>query len=80
MTVMLAAIKSAFDGTSIGEFVVWLNRIVARRGIADFHRDREDDPKVGPLPTEHHGRGGDLGRGAVGGGRDRRRGRTVRDR
>ena len=34
MTVMLAAIKSAFDGTSIGEFKTWLNRIVARRGIA----------------------------------------------
>ena len=55
MTVMLAAIKSAFDGTSIGEFVNWLNRIVARRGIADFHRDREDDPAVGPLPTENQG-------------------------
>ena len=34
---------------------VWLNRIIARRGIADFHRDREDDPPVGPLPTEHQG-------------------------
>ena len=55
MTVMLAAIKSAFDGTSIGEFKVWLNRIIARRGIADFHRDREDDPKLDPLPTEHQG-------------------------
>ncbi len=55
MTVMLAAIKSAFDGTSVGEFVNWLNRIVARRGIADFHRDREDDPAVGPLPTENQG-------------------------
>ena len=55
MVVMLAAIQSAFDGTSIGEFRVWLNRIVARRGIADFHRDREDDPGVGPLPTENLG-------------------------
>ena len=55
MTVMLAAIKSAFDGTSFGEFRVWLNRIITRRGIADFHRDREDDPQVGPLPTEHQG-------------------------
>ena len=55
MVVMLAAIKSAFDGTSIGEFRVWLNRIIDRRGIADFHRDREDDPPVGPLPTEHQG-------------------------
>lgn len=55
MTVMLAAIKSAFEGTSIGEFVNWLNRIVARRGIADYHRSREDDPPLGPLPTEHQG-------------------------
>ena len=55
MTVLLAAIKSAFDGTSIGEFRVWLNRIIDRRGIADFHRDRENDPQVGPLPTEHQG-------------------------
>ena len=55
MTVMLAAIKSAFDGTSIGEFRVWLNRIIDRRGIADFHRAREDKPRVDPLPTEHQG-------------------------
>ena len=55
MVVMLAAIKSAFDGTSIGEFKKWLGQIIARRGIADFHRDREDDPQVGPLPTEHQG-------------------------
>ena len=34
---------------------MWLNRIIARRGIADFHRDREDDPGVGPLPTENLG-------------------------
>lgn len=55
MVVILAAIKSAFDGTSVGEFRTWLNRIIARRGIADFHRDREGDPHVGPLPTEHQG-------------------------
>lgn len=55
MIVMVAALKSAFDGTSIGEFKNWLNKIVARRGIADFHRDREDDPHVGPLPTENQG-------------------------
>lgn len=53
MVVMLAAIKSAFEGTSIGEFVNWLNRIVARRGIADYHRDREDEPHINPLPTEN---------------------------
>ncbi len=55
MVVMLAAIRSAFDGTSIGEFRVWLNRIIARRGVADFHRDREDDPGMDPLPTENVG-------------------------
>lgn len=55
MTVMLAAIKSAFEGTSIGEFRSWLNRIIDRRGIADYHRAREDKPKPGPLPAEHLG-------------------------
>lgn len=53
MTVMLAALKSSFDGTSIGEFVNWLNRIVARRGIADFHRTGEDKPKPEPIPEEN---------------------------
>ena len=55
MTVMLAAIKSAFEGTSVGEFRSWLNRIIDRRGIADLHRSREDKPKPGPLPSEHVG-------------------------
>ena len=53
MTVILAAIKSKFDGTSYGEFRVWLNQIISRRGIADFHRAREDRPRDRPLPTEH---------------------------
>jgi len=55
MISITAAIKSAFDGGSIGEFVVWLNTIVKRRGIADYHRSREGDPDLGPLPTEHQG-------------------------
>ena len=55
MTVMLAAIKSAFEGNSIGEFRSWLNTIIDRRGIADYHRSREDKPKPGPLPGEHLG-------------------------
>jgi RNA polymerase sigma factor (sigma-70 family) len=55
MVVILAAIRSKFDGTSVGEFKVWLNRIIRRRGIADFHRDREGDPDLNPLPTEHQG-------------------------
>ena len=53
MTVILAAIRSAFEGTSVGEFRSWLNRIIDRRGIADLHRSREDKPKPGPLPSEH---------------------------
>ena len=55
MTAILAAIKSAFDGVSVGEFVNWLHRIVDRRGIADYHRKREREPATNPLPTEHAG-------------------------
>ncbi len=35
--VLVSAIQAAFDGSSIGEFAVWLRTITARR-IADFHR------------------------------------------
>lgn len=55
MTAMLAAIKSAFDGVAVGQFVNWLHRIVDRRGIADYHRRREGEPIHNPLPTEHVG-------------------------
>ena len=55
MTAMLAAIKSAFDGVSVGQFVNWLHRIVDRRGIADYHRRREGEPIHNPLPPEHAG-------------------------
>jgi RNA polymerase sigma factor (sigma-70 family) len=55
MTAMLAAIKSAFDGVAVGQFVNWLHRIVDRRGIADYHRRREGEPIHNPLPTEHAG-------------------------
>jgi RNA polymerase sigma factor (sigma-70 family) len=37
--VLISAIQSAFDGSSIGEFSVWLRTITQRR-IADFHRRR----------------------------------------
>lgn len=50
-----AAIASAFDGVSVGEFVNWLHRIVDRRGIADYHRRKEGRPEHEPLPTEHLG-------------------------
>jgi DNA-directed RNA polymerase specialized sigma24 family protein len=48
--VMEGALKSAFDGRSVGEFVNWLKMIAVRRR-ADFHRDRERDPDTVPLPT-----------------------------
>lgn len=38
--VVTSAIASAFDGTSEGEFIVWLGTIVRRR-IADYHRSAE---------------------------------------
>jgi DNA-directed RNA polymerase specialized sigma24 family protein len=50
-----AAIASAFDGRSVGEFVNWLHRIVDRRGIADYHRRKEGKPEHELLPTEHLG-------------------------
>lgn len=38
--IITSAVRSAFDGTSEGEFIVWLGTIVKRR-IADFYRLRE---------------------------------------
>jgi RNA polymerase sigma factor (sigma-70 family) len=43
--VIYSAIRSAFDGESVGEFVTWLNTITNRR-IADHHRRRENVPAV----------------------------------
>ena len=45
---LLSAIRSAFDGESVGEFRAWLNRITVRR-IADYHRRRETRPDTIPL-------------------------------
>lgn len=53
MTVMFAALQSTFDGTSIGEFVNWLHRIVDRRGIADYWRGKEREPETAPIAEEH---------------------------
>lgn len=50
MNAVTSAIKSAFDGTAVGQFVNWLNRIVDRR-IADYHRKPRVDEQ--PLPEEH---------------------------
>lgn len=43
--VVFSAVRSAFDGSSVGEFVQWLGTITARR-IADFHRGRADAPRM----------------------------------
>ena len=51
---MESALKSAFDEESVGQFRSWLNTITSRR-IADYHRDREDDPYLVQLPNEHEG-------------------------
>jgi RNA polymerase sigma factor (sigma-70 family) len=52
MEAVTSAIKSAFDGTAVGQFMAWLNRIVRRR-IADYHRRLESRPDEAPLPEEH---------------------------
>jgi RNA polymerase sigma factor (sigma-70 family) len=45
--VLVSAIQAAFDGSSEGEFHVWLRTITARR-IADFHRR----PRAVSVPLE----------------------------
>lgn len=47
--VMVRAIGAAYDGSSVGEFVSWLQTIVAR-SIVDWFRGRERRPDAGPLP------------------------------
>lgn len=51
---VVRAIGAAFDGTSVGEFRVWLN-VIADRAVADFYRRRERRPVEEPLPSEHTG-------------------------
>jgi RNA polymerase sigma factor (sigma-70 family) len=50
--VMAHALKSSFDGRSIGQFISWLNTITSRR-IADFteRTARERDRQAKPLTT-----------------------------
>ena len=52
MEAMVSALRSAFAGTSVGEFVRWLQTITKRR-IADYHRSRENRPGLEPLPEDH---------------------------
>ncbi len=49
-----SAIKSAFDGQSIGEFRSWMHTILARR-ISEYYRSREGKPKLVPLISENAG-------------------------
>jgi RNA polymerase sigma-70 factor (ECF subfamily) len=53
--VLVSALQSAFDGSSAGEFHVWLRTITARR-IADFHRRARPveglDEQVAAVPDD----------------------------
>jgi DNA-directed RNA polymerase specialized sigma24 family protein len=64
MEAVASAIASAFDGSSVGEFVNWLNRILGRR-IADYHRRTERSPDEVALPDEHQEAEGIWGELAV---------------
>lgn len=52
MEVMASALKAAFAGECMGEFVSLLHTITDRR-VADFHRSRK--PQDDPLPEENAG-------------------------
>ena len=51
MQAIEGVLRSAFEGTSPGEAVKLMHRILDRR-IADFYRDRERKPPPGDLPEE----------------------------
>jgi RNA polymerase sigma factor (sigma-70 family) len=53
-SVLLSALSSDFEGSSVGEFRNWIGRIVQRR-IADYHRDPKTDVRLVALPSEHLG-------------------------
>jgi RNA polymerase sigma factor (sigma-70 family) len=57
---MVRAVKSAFDGTSQGEFRSWLHTIVDRTRV-DWFRDRARRPREDLLPSEHSGEEGVWG-------------------
>jgi RNA polymerase sigma factor (sigma-70 family) len=52
MEAVTSAIRAAFDGSAVGQFRAWLNRIVRRR-IADHYRRAASRPEEAPLPEEH---------------------------
>ncbi len=61
MDAVASAIRAAFEGSSVGEFVNFLNTIVARR-IADYHRRPEVETTR--LPEEAEGEDRCLGQRA----------------
>jgi RNA polymerase sigma factor (sigma-70 family) len=51
---LVRAVKSTFDGESVGQFKGWLWTIVNRE-IADWYRTQERRPAETALPEEHEG-------------------------
>ena len=51
---LLRAVRSAFDGESVGQFKSWLWTIVSRE-VADWYRTQERRPVETVLPEEHEG-------------------------
>jgi RNA polymerase sigma factor (sigma-70 family) len=52
---LIRAVKSTFDGESVGQFKSWLWTIVDRE-IVDWYRRQERRPTETALPEEHEGR------------------------
>jgi DNA-directed RNA polymerase specialized sigma24 family protein len=50
--VIESALKSAFDGSSQGEFRSWMGTIIQRR-VADYWKKHGGDPRLVPLVGEH---------------------------
>jgi RNA polymerase sigma factor (sigma-70 family) len=57
---LVRAVKSTFDGQSVGQFRSWLWTIVDRE-VADWYRTAERRPVETPLPNEHEGEEGFWG-------------------
>ncbi len=53
-SVLLSALTSDFDSSTIGQFRSWVSTIIKRR-IADYHRDPKRKTKLMPLPEENQG-------------------------
>lgn len=50
--VVISLMRSTFDGKAIGQFGAFV-RTIAKRRVADYHRDRERHPDPDRLPSEH---------------------------